>query len=326
MSVASTTRSVYCILSARALPYAMHCVRTLFENCVEDVSLTLLTDGPEDVAQVDEALKGDPSTAERDWRIFSEADCAARAKEVFADYPNLRAFRRGHPCWRKCTDPFLFAPSNDDGEMIILDPDLYFPNEFAFEPTPDRGLYLMRQGPNCLYPAPAVEAAFERGARMADHTDIGVAQLRADGIDLQWLDRFLGDYPFADYKDYMHIESIVWAALAMAFGGGYFDPAAWRCWERGHIKRVAIAAGVSGNLLLKLEPLDRIKCIHVSGVSKWWVVDAIKAGALKNEGARFVEPTPIAPFVEYTREKFARRQRLRGAARKLGYYRLTKSE
>lgn len=318
-----TARRIFCVLSAKALPYARHCVATLFANCLETVDLTLITDGPEDKRELEAALVDMAEPAGKAWRVADMADCDALAEETFADYPNIARFRRGHPCWRKCADPLLFIEQGE--EAIILDPDLYFPNQFAFEQTPATGVLIMRQGPNCLYPPEAVERAFAIPVRLADHVDIGVAQLRMGGIDLAWLDDFLGRLGFDDFTDFMHIEAIVWSALGMAFGGGYLDPAAWRCWQRGQLKRVAIAAGAPGPMLLRLEPLSTVKCIHVSGPSKWWVVDAIEKGALKSFDGEFAEPTPIAPFIEFTKNRFDGQQRLKNFARRAGYYRLTKS-
>ena len=149
-------RRVFCILAANALPYASQCVLTLFENCLEDVDLTLITDGPEDKTKIDAALGAEPSLQGKKWRVADKAECDARAQTVFARYSNIAKFRKGHPCWRKITDPLLFIEG--DEEAIILDPDLYFPNKFTFEETPKTGLYLFHQGPNCLLPPEAVEA------------------------------------------------------------------------------------------------------------------------------------------------------------------------
>ena len=44
------------------------------------------------------------------------------------------------------TDPLLLSRPGE--EMLLLDPDLYFPNRFLFEATPSNGLSLMWQRPN----------------------------------------------------------------------------------------------------------------------------------------------------------------------------------
>ena len=161
--------------------------------------------------------------------------------------------------------------------------------------------------------------------KLADHVDIGAAQVRFNAIDYDWLDWVVGALGHEEFTPYMHIEAIVWSAMAMKMGGGYLDPTAWRCWQRGQFKRVAIAMGVPGDKMLRLEPLDKIKCIHVSGPSKWWVTDAIKAGVLKSNDNVYDQPTEVMPFIEFTHDKFRSQQRIKNLARKLGYYKLTKS-
>ena len=319
-----TERRVYIILSANALPYASHCVRTLFANCLEPIDLTLITDGPEDKAEITVAVSAMPEAAGKKWRVEDKADTDARAAEVFAGHANIAHFRNGHPCWRKITDPLLYGAAED--EAIILDPDLYFPNKFSFEPTPDNGLLLMRQGPNCLYPPEAVARAFDLPVKLANHVDIGVGQVRKGAVDLDWFDWFVGAIKSEDFAKFMHIEAIVWSAFAMRMGGGYLDPKAWRCWQRGQVKRVFIAAGAPGDMLLKLEPLQDVKCIHVSGPSKWWVVDAVEKDVLKAYGNVYDQPTPVSPFVEYTHDHYLSDMKLKGFLRRIGYYKLTKSE
>ena len=76
--------------------------------------------------------------------------------------------------------------------MVLLDPDLYFPNKFCFRedyarPRP----VLMWQRPNCLLPTAIVNAAIGKKIALAHHVDIGVAHWRPQ-IDLDWLDWLLG--------------------------------------------------------------------------------------------------------------------------------------
>src|SRR5262249_20653014 len=150
-----------------------------------------------------------------------QAEADRRADDRLARYPNVRRFRQGHPCWRKITDPSLFAA--DGEEMVLLDPDLYFPNAFSFEPTPERGILLMWQRPNCLLPPEAVRAAIAASFRLAHHVDIGVCHARSP-IDWDWLERFLGAIGGPDIPRIMHVEALVWSAMAMHAGGGYLDP------------------------------------------------------------------------------------------------------
>ena len=195
--------------------------------------------------------------------------------------PELRQFRHGHPCWRKITDPLLL--SDDRDEMIVLDPDLYFPNRFRFEETPASGLLLMWQRPSCLLPDEVVEAAIGGGISLAHHTDIGVVQWRAP-VDLEWLNWVIRKLGSSQFPRHMHVESIVWAALAMKMGGGYLDPGSWVCWHRSQYKRLLVKFGVSGPSILEREQFSGIKCFHAGGVAKWWLAAAHTRGLLdRNE-------------------------------------------
>lgn len=95
--------------------------------------------------------------SEHTWSVYAQAEADARAANQFGKHPHLLEFRLGHPCWRKITNPLLFASGSE--EVIILDPHLYFPNHFCFEQTPASGLLLMWQQPHCLPPNETVEAA-----------------------------------------------------------------------------------------------------------------------------------------------------------------------
>jgi hypothetical protein len=316
-----TVRQVYCVLSARSLPYAERAVHSLFEHANEPVSLVLITDGDSDKQEISSALGKRSIQTRHSWSIYSQAEADERADQAFARYAHLRQFRLGHPCWRKLTDPLLFAQAG--AEMIILDPDLYFPNHFSFEQTPSRGVLLMWQPPSCLLPDSVVRAAYGASVKLAHHVDIGVAQLRND-FDFDWFDWLIGVLGGKDIPRVMHVEAIVWAALAMARGGGYFDPAAWYCFRYTQWKRVALKLGVTGLRLLKSEDLLRVKCYHASGVAKWWVKEAC-------ERAVFAAPrtitasSPPMPFEELTLHEYEADQRVKRLARRLGYYAVMKS-
>ena len=320
------TRRVYMVLSSMALPYASRAVATLFENCAETVHLTLITDEERDRLQIERVLAAIDLPPQSVWKVVDKKECDERAEEYLRNQPRLREFRAfGHPCWRKITDPLLFGSQED--EFIVLDPDLYFPNKFSFEATPDRGVLLMHQRPNCLYPPEAVLRAMSKGISLANHVDIGIGQARNGSIDLDWLDWLVSEIDAIEFRAYMHIEAIIWAACAMRFRGGYFQPSVWRCWQRGHLKRMLLASGlVSGPNLLKLESLERVKCIHVSGPSKWWVLEAERRGIMKTLGNYHVDPSPILEFVELTREAFERELKIKELFKKIGYYKITKSE
>ena len=155
-------------------------------------------------------------------------------------YAGLEKLRKGHPCWRKLTDPMLLAQDGD--EVVVVDPDVYFPRRFDFESVGDGTLRLMWQKPNCMLPFSVVQLAFDKGIAMADHVDIGIAQYQSP-LDLDWLDwvvNSLGDLPPG-----MHVESILWSCLAMRMGGGYLNPQRWHCRAYTHWKRVLKIAGVT---------------------------------------------------------------------------------
>ncbi|MEO5883790.1 MAG: hypothetical protein ABIQ06_15340, partial [Caldimonas sp.] len=255
------------------------------------------------------------------WRVAAQAEADELATGALARHPHIAAFRFGHPCWRKITDPMLFAPVG--AEMVILDPDLYFPNRFRFEPTPSTGLLLMHQPPSCLLPHEVVVRAFDEGFRLAHHTDIGVAQA-SNGLDLDFLDDLIARLGGKSLPRSMHVESIVWAALAMRMGGGYLDPVHWHCWRNSQWKRVLRRFGASGRTVLRAERFQAMKCFHGGGVAKWWIPEALDAGDLPPPG-EVTEAKAPAPFEELTRDAYEATQRLKSWARRAGYYRLVKS-
>jgi hypothetical protein len=318
---ATPRRKVYCILSARSLPYAEKAIESLVAHSIEDIDLMLITDGPDDKAALLATMQKLQVPPRHAWRVSEQAEGDERARVVFANYPHLAAFRLGHPCWRKITDPLLFAAP--DEEMVILDPDLYFPNRFRFEPTPAKGLLLMYQPPSCLLPPEVVVRAYDEGIRLAHHTDIGVAQVR-NNIDLAWLDQAIGKLGGTKLPRAMHVESIVWAALAMREGGGYLDPTHWHCWRNSQWKRLALRLGATGRTILRSERFGAMKCFHGGGIAKWWVPEALKAGELP-EPTEIADQKRPAPFEELTRAAYESTQRAKAWARRLGYYRLVKS-
>src|SRR5262249_12105586 len=133
---AEKLRRLYMVLSPNALLYASLALKSLFSNAGELIHLSLITDSESDKERLSaelSALKNFGGGADR-RSVFSAADLDEREDVQFAKFKHLRSFRRGHPCWRKVTDPLLLAEAGQ--EMILLDPDLYFPNRFRFEPTP----------------------------------------------------------------------------------------------------------------------------------------------------------------------------------------------
>jgi hypothetical protein len=68
-----------------------------------------------------------------------------------------------------------------------------------------------------------VRTAINKGVRLAHHVDIGVAHWRASE-DLDWLDWLVTELGGSEISRRMHVEAIVWAALARRIGGGHLDP------------------------------------------------------------------------------------------------------
>jgi hypothetical protein len=314
-------RRLFMVLSPRSLPYAAVALASLFRNAQEHFELSLITDSESDKARLFDEMARHTTTLDlhgSSWRVFSFSDLDGSEETLFAPYSHLRNFRRGHPCWRKITDPILLTP--DHREMIVLDPDLYFPNRFRFQETPHSGLLLMWQKPTCLFPPEVVETALNAKIRLAHHTDIGVAQWRLP-IDLEWLDWLIGKLGSPSLPRSMHVESIVWAALAMRIGGGYLDPQHWLCWHRSQYKRLLLKLGVSGKYILSKERLAGVKCFHAGGEAKWWLSDADTAGLLDQKRcvAKMLIPEP---FTELTPKEFGVLQRNRRWLRRFGYYSL----
>lgn len=309
-------RRVFILLSSRSLPYAHLCVRTMLANAVEPVHLRLLGDDPADVERLETGV-ADIAVPQGSTLGFLTKDDVSG--EISARHPGRRglwSLHNGHPCWRKIIDPLIL--SAEDEEVIVTDPDLFFPNRYSFEPTPATGVAMMRQGPNCLYPPDAVRQTFDLGVKLANHVDIGVAQVRAGAVDLDWLDWLTSSIDLARFRPFMHIEAIIWSAMAMRMGGAHLNPSVWRCWERGKIKRLAVALGFPGHLTLRLEALDRLKCIHVSGPSKWWVKAALERGALRETHNLITEAVPGVPYRELTRGHYENEQRIKRAVAATG--------
>jgi hypothetical protein len=307
------------VLSSSALPYARLALESLRDNCEEGISLTLVTDSREDVLILQEelaTLKVKIEHAKRTWMVCGQADLADLEQDKFGKFEHVRRFRHGHPCWRKITDPVLL--SDDLDEMIVLDPDLYFPNRFGFEATVEAGVMLMWQRPSCLLPNEVVEAAIHEKIALAHHTDIGVAQWRMP-VDLEWLNWLIGKLGSPELPRTMHVESIVWAALAMRFGGGHLDPRAWLCWHKTQLNRLLLKIGASGPSILNRESFAGIKCFHAGGQAKWWLSDAKKLGIL-DHGQDLTGFTKLRPYQELRPAQYRALQRNRRLARKLGYY------
>lgn len=308
------------VLSPRALGYARDALDTLSRNSVDALHVRLITDSAEDKKVLSEVVERLDSGRHR-WDVYSDDDLAAREAEMFARHDHLRVFRRGHPCWRKITDPLLLSEPGE--EVVLLDPDVYFPNPFTFETTPQSGVLLMWQRPNCLYPPPIVSRAIENKIPLAHHVDIGVAHWRATA-DLDWLDWLVERLGGAALPRIMHVESIVWSALAMRIGGGHLDPTYWKCWRRSPARRVMVKLGVKGIRILKAEPWPTLKCFHAGGEAKFWLHEARQIGLLDG-GSELRQPGQIIPFVELTPSDYARERAFKRVIQTFGYYKVFRS-
>jgi hypothetical protein len=315
-SVADPSRRLFMILSPCSLPYARLCISSLFVKSAEHLDVCFMTDSSEDKENLEQILLQLPNPCNHRWWVVDDSETELRSLESWEKFPNLQRFRRGHPCWRKVTDPLLFTC--DSKEMVVLDPDVYFPNRFAFEPTPEAGVLLMWQQPNCMLPPETVRLAMKASIRLAQHVDIGVAAWRA-GPDLAWLDWAIGRLGGSQIPRVMHVESIVWSALAMRLGGGHLDPERWHCWRRSQVKRLLLKTGASGLMLLRSEPFHEMKCFHAGGEAKWWLQAVHKAGLLDCCNDLRLKSVTRA-FAELTRRRFEFEQRTKTVLRSLGYY------
>ena len=315
----TTHRQLYMVLSPRSLTYAQAALESLFRNVAEPIDLHLITDSAADARELSDTVARIQGELNHRWSVSSEEQLNDAEAALFGLFPHLRAFRHGHPCWRKVTDPLLLARVGE--EMVLLDPDLYFPNRFRFEPTPATGLALMWQQPNCLLPPQVVRAAFDAGVPLARHVDIGVSHWRA-GVDLEWLDCMLGQLGNgATLPRMMHIEAIVWSAIAMRGGGGYLNPRQWVCWHRTQSKRIRRKLGVSGDSILASEPWSTLKCFHAGGEAKWWLPGYMAAHPHEAVTDQ-LEPSPLLPFAELTRKRYESEQSAKNLLSRLGYYRV----
>ncbi len=303
-------------LAASSLSYASLCIRSLAENVDGEQAIYLLTDTPDDRKQLEQAFAGLARI-----KVQLSDELWNDSSNPWRKYAGLEKLRNGHPCWRKLTDPML--PARDGDEIVILDPDVYFPRRFSFQKVGDATLRLMWQKPNCLLPSSVVRAAFAKGIALADHVDIGIAQYRSP-LDLEWLNWVVES--FGDIPRVMHVEAILWSCLAMRMGGGYLDPDRWHCWANTQWKRMLMRAGAKPARLLRAEELSSRLAFHAGGAAKYWLA-APGAGELLEEVASSFRGEPLSagvvrPFVPFTQGKFEwlrTRGRILKAA---GYYKL----
>jgi hypothetical protein len=303
-------------LAASSLPYASLCVRSLAENLNGDEAIHLLTDTQSDLEQLQQAFAGlrriEVQLSDELWEDNSNP---------MRKFGGLERLRNGHPCWRKLTDPMLLAREGD--EVVVVDPDVYFPRRFSFEKVGDGTLRLMWQQPNCLLPFSVVHTAFAKGIAMADHVDIGIAQYRSP-LDLEWLNwlvESLGETPRV-----MHLEAILWSCLAMRMGGGYLDSDLWRCWANTQGKRLLKKAGAKPLRMLSAEDFRSCLAFHAGGTAKTWLAAPGMEEALKDlaglPGGKQLGAGTLRPFVPFTKGKFEWLRKRGRILKGMGYYKL----
>ncbi len=307
-------RDVALVLGSFCISYASRAVQSLLRNSLEPVRVRLITDAAEDKTKLEEMVAG-LELHGHDVLVHAQAEADDIAESRFAQWPHLRRFRFGHPCWRKLTDPPLFVTPGS--EVIVLDPDVYFPNRFRFDSAPEKGIRVMWQRPNCLLPAETVRAAFQAPARLADHVDIGAAHLRQEP-DWDFLDWLIDRMGGRGLPRVPHVEAIGWAALAMRMGGGYLPPQHWYCWDHNHLKRLKLKAGTDPLKLMAQLPLASVKMFHAGGVAKEWLVPAEEAG-LFDTGQTIEHSLDSPPYEEFTQARFHRVQLIKDTARFVGY-------
>lgn len=286
-------------LSAHSLPYATVCIRSLARNLEGDDAIQLLTDTAGDQKLLQQAFAG----FER-IKIHVADELWEDSGNSMRGAPGLERIRQGHPCWRKLTDPMLLTREGD--EVVVLDPDVYFPRRFSFEPVGDDTLRLTWQKPNCLLPFSVVETAFAKGIAMADHVDIGIAQYRSS-LDLEWLDWLAGEL-LSEAPRMMHVEAILWSCLAMRMGGGYLDRDRWSCWANTQWKRLWLKAGATPAQMLSGEDFRSCLAFHAGGTAKRWLAapgaEEVLERLAELPGGKSLPAPAVQPFVPFTREKF----------------------
>lgn len=303
-------------LSASSLPYASLCVRSLAENLHGEETIYLLTDTRRDLEQLQQAFAGLGRI-----KVQLSDELWEAGGNLMRKFAGLARLRQGHPCWRKLTDPMLLAREGD--EVVIVDPDVYFPRRFSFQNVGDGTLRLMWQKPNCLLPFEVVQRAFTKGIAMADHVDIGVAQYRSP-LDLEWLNwlvESLGETPRV-----MHVEAILWSCLAMRMGGGHLDADRWCCWASTQWKRILKRAGATPARMLSAEDFRSCLAFHAGGIAKAWLA-APGAGDLLRQlaelpGSKPTDGGTVRPFVPFTTEKFESLRKRGRILKAMGYYKL----
>ena len=281
-------------LGASCLPYGSLCIRSLAENLDGDEAIHLLTDSPGDQVRLQQAFAGLTRIKVQVSDELWEDDGNPMRRYAWAGEAS-----QGPSLLAQADRPDAAGAGGD--EVVIVDPDVYFPRRFSFEKVGDGTLRLMWQKPNCLLPFSVVQTAFAKGIAMADHVDIGVAQYRSP-LDLEWLNwlvESLGETPRV-----MHVEAILWSCLAMRMGGGYLNSDRWCCWANTQWKRVLKKAGATPARMLSAEDFRSCLAFHAGGTAKTWLAAPEVGESLKHlaglPGGKPLGAATVRPFVPFT--------------------------
>ena len=155
---------------------------------------------------------------------------------------------------------------------------------------------------------------------MADHTDIGVAQF-SEALDWKHLDTLIERLGGTNLPRSMHVESIVWAELALTMDGKHLNAEAWHCFDNSVLTRIRTKFGRPGYEMIANLDIKNMKCLHGGGVAKNWFPEAEQRGLLDTR-VRLEKPTAGRPYVPFLRSKFEQKFALRRKAAQLGLYRI----
>ena len=85
MTTMNSIRQLYMIAGVQAIDYAEVAIRSIVANCVDTVSLTVLTVSAADKRRYKDLLSRIETSAE--MRVFDESECAERAEGVLCTDP-----------------------------------------------------------------------------------------------------------------------------------------------------------------------------------------------------------------------------------------------
>jgi hypothetical protein len=301
--------NVTCLASASSIAYSQHCLHSLLYNCQTPISLTIITDTEKEIIAFKNLVRNWAYPSKHSIEVIGAETLQKIGLQRWAKYPNLIKYTQGHPCWRKVTDPFVLAK---EGPVVVIDPDVFFLRPFHFPVRSGKSITLMWQSPNCLYPAGAVDEAFATGMPLADHVDIGIAIVN-NRIDWEWLDQFLGGISLEKYSSFMHIEAIVWSALAMHQGGCYLHPKRWYCYQASWHHKLRRRLGFQQPISFSSTVTQHAIAIHAGGIAKHQI-----AKLIKHVSTDSIDDLDFLDLTQYANRKWNRKKLAVSILKKLG--------